>query len=129
MIFNWYNLNLHYGDFGSIKEILSDGLADLLENGFEDLSTIDSGKALQGILQLAVKNLNDEELFLMHGFKSMFSFKLADLIRKWLEQKFIIFFQSDKIFSTSNIENAKRNTVYLEKFQAVAKAFGVTASV
>ncbi|MFZ3591792.1 hypothetical protein ACOI1C_21905 [Bacillus sp. DJP31] len=47
----------------------------------------------KSLLNLAKNNLNPSELFLMNGFKVMFSSKLSDIIKSWLEDKFMVFFE------------------------------------
>jgi len=46
---------------------------------------------------LAKSNLNDEELFLMNGFKNMFSSRLVALISEWLNDKFMIIYQANSM--------------------------------
>ena len=62
-------------EFGSFQPI-----KDVMVNAFEQNE--DGAKAL------AKSNLNEEELFLMNGFKNMFSAKLVTLISEWLDKKY-----------------------------------------
>lgn len=47
--------------------------------------------------KLAQNNLNSEELFLMNGFKTMFSSKLVGIINNWFEDKFLVFCRADAL--------------------------------
>lgn len=104
---------LYLGDLKKIK--------DYLANGFEDNEAV--------AITLSKNNLNDEELFLMNGFKAMFSSKLVNIIRTWFEDKFMVIYRADTFQSNIGISNPKKKTVYIEKtFNDAARMFGVNSN-
>lgn len=62
-------------------------IADFLINAFEE----NSGSAIA----LAKNNLDDKELFLMNGFKTLISSKLVTLITSWLVNKLTVIYHGD----------------------------------
>lgn len=50
-----------------------------------------------GALTLAQANLASDELFLMNGFKTMFSARLAGVIANWLEHDFLVVYRADAL--------------------------------
>jgi AAA15 family ATPase/GTPase len=71
-------------DFGSL-----DIIQNYFVNAFEQNA--------DGAISLAKSNLNSEELFLMNGFKTMFSSKLVALIADWLDKKFIVIYRANSM--------------------------------
>lgn len=84
-----------------------DPIEDFLVNEFE--KNADSAKAL------AISNLNDEELFLMNGFKHLFSSYLVSQISDWLENKFIIIYQANAIRLMRKFSDTSKNSIYVEE--------------
>jgi hypothetical protein len=107
--------------FGSFKTI-----NDLMKSDFE-LGNVETAKG----------SLLDNELFLLNGFKTLYSHKLVYIITNWLENKLVVLYKADiaksAIFPTylenkpyiSEIElsNAANN------FGAAMNSFGVTQLV
>ncbi|MGG1618936.1 ATP/GTP-binding protein [Paenibacillus sp. NRS-1782] len=90
-------------------------------NGFRDSEA--------GVANLAKNNLNDEELFLMNGFKVMFSSKLVNIISSWLENKLTVIYRADAVQTISVLPNPKEKTVYIQKsFNEAARMFGVSSN-
>jgi AAA15 family ATPase/GTPase len=113
MIFSRNNDLLDFGDLNTIR--------DYWVNGFED------SKA--GATALAKNNLNDEELFLMNGFKTMFSSKLINIISNWFEEKFVVIYRADAVETVKMITNPKKKTIYIEKeFKDAARMFGINSN-
>ena len=109
MIFS-RNSGLKFGSFAAIQ--------DLLVNAFEQ----NSGSAIS----LATSNLNDEELFLMNGFKTMFSAKLVTLISNWLDNKFMVIYRADSMHLIRKFSDPKKKSVYIEKtLNEAATHFGI----
>lgn len=97
----------------SVKPYLNDEI-------FKELS---SGKTI------ATSGLNDEELFLMNGYKSIFAKKLVAMISDWFEKKFIVIYHSDAIQSMRKYTDPKENTIYIEKtITDAAKIFGINSN-
>ena len=95
-----------------IKEINT--IKDYLVNDFKENK--------DGITTIAKNNLNSEELFLMNGFKTMFSSKLVAIISEWLNNKFIIIYRADFLqasYTANNVVDDLENEI-----NKVAEEFG-----
>ena len=95
-----------------IKEI--NRIKDYLVNDFKENE--------DGITTIAKNNLNSEELFLMNGFKTMFSSKLVAIISEWLNNKFIIIYRADFLqasYTGNNVVDDLENEI-----NKVAEEFG-----
>lgn len=103
-------------EFGSF-----DAIGDFLVNEFAPNE--------EGAVALAKSNLNEEELFLMNGFKTMFSAKLAAILAEWLEHKFMVIYHADAVHLTRKFSDPKRNSVYVEKtLNEAASYFGINSN-
>ncbi len=81
------------------------------------------------IISIATANLNSEELFLMNGFKTMFSAKLVTLITKWLSDQFMVIYRADAIHLIRKFSDPKKNSIYVEKvLNEAAKIFGINSN-
>lgn len=104
---------LNFGDINTIK--------DFWTNGFED--------SKNSAITLAKNNLNNEELFLMNGFKAMFSTKIVNIISSWFEDKFTVIYRADVFKAIKKISNPKEKTIYIDKeYNEAAKIFGVNSN-
>lgn len=82
-----------------------------------------------GAVALAKSNLNKEELFLMNGFKNMFSAKLAALIKEWLDYKFMVIYRADAVQLIRKFSDPKKKSVYVEKtLNEAAVYFGINSN-
>lgn len=78
-------------------------------------------------IKLVQKNLNREELFLMNGFKNMFSSSLVSIISNWFEDKFMVFCRADSLQVKPS--NSKKATLYLSNVvNQAARIFGVNSN-
>ncbi|MCG8483837.1 MAG: ATP-binding protein [Clostridia bacterium] len=112
LIFSRSN-KLEFGDFKVIKSYLV--------NEFEENAT--------GATTLAKSNLNSEELFLMNGFKAMFSSKLVSIISSWLENRFMVIYRADSLSLIKKFSDPKKQTVYIEKTtNDAARVFGINSN-
>lgn len=103
-------------EFGSL-----DTIRDWSVNAFEQ----NAG----GAIALAKGNVNDEELFLMNGFKTMFSAKLVSLISDWLDNKFVVIYRADAMHLTRKFSDPKKKSVYIEKtLNEAATYFGISSN-
>ena len=103
-------------EFGSL-----DTIQELLVNSFEQHA--------EGAIALATSNLNDEELFLMNGFKTMFSSKLVALISNWLDNKFMVIYRADSMHLIRKFSDPKKKSVYVEKtLNEAATCFGINSN-
>lgn len=97
------------------------GIESFLVNAFEQ--NAESAK------ELATSNLNDEELFLMNGFKTMISSKLTALIANWMEEKFIVIYRADSMRVTRKFTDQQQNAIYIQKtLNEAAVCFGITSN-
>lgn len=107
------NKTIEFGDFGVIKEYL---INDLEKN-------------IEGAKEIAKNGLNKDELFLMNGFKNIFSAKLVSLITEWLENKFMVIYRADVMQLTKKFSDPKKQTIYIEKtLNEAAITFGINSN-
>lgn len=98
-----------------------DVIQDLLVNAFEQNA--------EGAIALSKNNLNTEELFLMNGFKTMFSAKLVALISNWLENNFMIIYRADAMHLIRKFGDPKKKSIYVEKtLNEAAAYFGINSN-
>ena len=84
---------------------------------------------VKGAVALAQSSLNDEELFLLNGFKTMFSAKLSSMIAEWLDKRFIVIYRSDSIQLVRKFSDPKKKSVFIEKtLNEVAEQFGINSN-
>lgn len=107
------------------KESLKFGSINLLSgyllNAFEQNE--DSAK------ELAASNLIDDELFLMNGFKSLFSSKIAAIIADWLDKKFMVIYRADALNVIRKFSEPKKNSIYVETtLNKAAASFGINSN-
>lgn len=80
-------------------------------------------------ISLAKSNLNNEELFLMNGFKTMFSSKLVSIISEWLENKFMVVYRSDAMSIIRKFTDPQKHSIYIEKtLNEAAEQFGINSN-
>jgi len=78
-------------------------------------------------MTLARNNLNDKELFLMNGFKVIFSSKIVSLIVDWLDNKFITVYRADAAIPTFG--DLKKDSIVIEKtINDAATCFGINSN-
>jgi len=112
MLFNRED-NLEIGKLNTINEYLV--------NEFEENR--------EGAIALAKNNLNNVELFLMNGFKAMFSAEIVTLISNWLKNKFTIIYRADSMQVTQKLTDPKNEAVYIENtINEAAKLFGISSN-
>ncbi|HCM14184.1 MAG TPA: ATP-binding protein, partial [Lachnospiraceae bacterium] len=101
------NNSLIFSRNGGLEFDSLDTIQELLVNAFEQNA--------EGAIALAKSNLNDEELFLMNGFKTMFSSKLVALISSWLDNKFMVIYRADSMHLIRKFSDPKKKSIYVEK--------------
>lgn len=83
----------------------------------------------EGAIALAKSNLIDEELFLINGFKNMFSAKLAALITEWIDHRFMVIYRADAMQVIRKFSDPKKKSVYVEKtLNEAAVYFGINSN-
>jgi len=68
-------------------------------------------------------NLMSDELFLINGYKSIVNAKIVSIITKWLENKFVVIYRSDKIESYRSLDEHTYIDLMLSK---AANIFGAS---
>jgi AAA15 family ATPase/GTPase len=107
------NAGLEFGSLDTIREFLV--------NAFEQNE--------EGAIALATSNLNNEELFFMNGFKTMFSSKLVALISNWLDNKFMVIYRADAMRFIRKFSGPKTKFMYMEGLlNEAATAFGINSN-
>ena len=103
-------------EFGSLESI-----SEFLVNAFEQNA--------ESAMILAKNNLNDEELFLMNGFKTMFSSKLVKLIHDWIDNQFMVIYRADSMQLIRKFSDPKKKSIYIEKtLNEAAAYFGINSN-
>lgn len=81
------------------------------------------------IIGLLESSLNDEELFLTHGFKIMFKQKFSKLITDWFTQKFMVIYKADSMQIIKRFVDPQKQTVYVDKTtNDASKIFGINSN-
>lgn len=115
------NGNMIFSRNGGLEFGALDTIRDLMVNAFEQNA--------EGAIALAKGNLDNEELFLMNGFKTMFSAKLVSLISDWLDNKFMVIYRADAMHLIRKFSDPKKKSVYVEKtLNEAATYFGISSN-
>lgn len=105
--------SLKFGNMKVIKGYLSDATEENLES----------------VSEIARNSLNNEELFLVNGFKLIFSPKLVNLIVNWFTNKLMVICRADSMQLIKRFADPKKNAVYVEKTtDKAAKLFGINSN-
>lgn len=103
-------------EIGSL-EIIQDYLVNVFEQNKES------------VIAIAKNNLNAEELFLLNGFKAMFSSKLVSLITNWLDNKFMVIYRANSMYLIHKFSDPKKKSIYIEKtLNEAATYFGINSN-
>lgn len=137
-----YNLSIDLGAFLEekykrkvIKEELKINTKNIFERTEQNL-TINcdkyfekyfNSKDIKGIQinEIARNSQNITDLFLTNGFRTIVSNKLADIILGWIQNKFIIVYNSNEVISVKKLKDEKKNYIYEERvLSEIADLFG-----
>lgn len=81
------------------------------------------------LIEISKNSLNDEELFLVNGFKLIFSQDLVKLITTWFENKFMVVYRADSMQLIKRFVDPQKQTIYVEKTtNSAAKLFGINSN-
>ena len=112
-VFKRYEDKLEVGNLQVIKQYLSE--------------TVYKNKVQ--LQEIATMSLNDQELFLINGFKIIYSQDFSKYITDWFLGKLMVIYRADTIELIKRFENSDNHTVYVEKtIDEAAKLFGVTSN-
>lgn len=79
--------------------------------------------------QIATSSLNAEELFLMNGFKLLYSQNLVRMISEWFTNKFMVICRADSLQLIKRFADPQKSTVYIEKTtNQAAELFGINSN-
>lgn len=83
----------------------------------------------ENLLKIAERSLNSEELFLVNGFKLIYSTKFVKLIVDWFANKFMVICHADSMQLIKRFSDPQKATVYIEKTtNDAAKIFGINSN-
>ena len=81
-----------------------------------------------GAIAIAKNNLDDEELFLMNGFRTMISSKITNNMLNWLKEKLMVVYRADSM-NVVRRNDSDKNSIYIEnKISEAAKIFGISSN-
>lgn len=143
-----YNLSLDLGKFLEVdhkRKILDEELylngvllfkrGGTLEIGnleaFPDLVLPDWKQYREGAIALAKSSLRDDELFLVNGFKTMFSSMISSLVTDWFKNQLQTLIHSEVIRSGPSFpvdSSKKEKIVFSQKLNDAAKLFGISSN-
>lgn len=104
---------LSFGDFKNINKFITDNIH----------------KNEESIIEIARNSLNDEELFLMNGFKLIISQSFVKLITNWFANKFMVIYRADSLQLIKRFVDPQKQTVYVEQTtNNAAKLFGINSN-
>lgn len=106
-----------------------DGLTfDNLKAIKEYLSSSMEQKA-EGAIEIARNSLNREELFLMNGFKLIFSQSFVEMMTDWFKNKFMVIYRADSMQFIARFADPQKKAVYIERTtDKAAKLFGINSN-
>ncbi len=81
------------------------------------------------LTNIALKSLQQQELFLTNGFKLIFSQDIANLVMNWFTNKFMVIYRADSMQLLRRFSDPHKNTAYIEKTtNDAAKLFGISSN-
>jgi AAA15 family ATPase/GTPase len=99
----------------------SEKLKDFYQNGISD--------NWDGICDIAQNSLNQQELFMMNGFKLIISRSIAELVQDWFASKFMVIYRADSMQLIKRFSDPQKKGVYVEKTtDEAAKIFGINSN-
>ncbi|MCD8130352.1 MAG: ATP-binding protein [Lachnospiraceae bacterium] len=98
-------------------------------NIIKDYLLDSDGVNVNGIRQIALNSLNQEELFLTNGFKLLYSQKLVKLITDWFTNKFMVICRADSLQLIKHFADPQKPAIYIEKtVNRAAEVFGINSN-
>lgn len=114
LIFRRGQKDIQFGKLDGIREFLVNAFADNQKN----------------LMEIARHNIQNDEIFLMNGFKTMFSDKLVSLIRNWIQDCFMVVYHADSIHvKRKKNDRVKKDIAYIDgPLNRAASCFGIHAN-
>ena len=98
---------------------------NVIKNYLSDSTDVNA----DGIYQIATNSLNEEELFLMNGFKLLYSQNLVKIISGWFANKFMVICRAESLQLIKRFADPQKPTVYIEKTtNRAAELFGINSN-
>jgi hypothetical protein len=86
-------------------------------------------KNFDTIYDVACDSLNNNELFLINGFKLIISRKLVDLIQGWFKNKFMVICKANALQLIKRFNDPQKSGLYVDKtINEAAKIFGLDSN-
>lgn len=83
----------------------------------------------ESVTSFAENSLNEQELFLMNGFKTVVSQKLVGIVTDWLESKFNVFYRANDMEARPKMSEEKKNHIEVNpEINEAAKLFGISSN-
>jgi len=102
---------LEFGCFSEIKQQMNN----------------DHQRAREAAQDIAANGLNDDELFLSNGFKSIFSIQVFDEMREWFEFNLDIVYSSESVTYVRADETLSEGPISSPLVNAIAQLFGTNS--
>lgn len=119
------NLKVNGADIFNRSDMLEIQNLNVIKDYLADSADLNEG----GINRIALNSLNREELFLVNGFKLLYSQNLVKLITDWFTNKFMVICRADSLQLIKRFSDPQKPTVYIEKTtNSAAKAFGINSN-
>ena len=81
---------------------------------------------IESAKEIALSGLNEDELFLTNGFKTIFAKELVSLILNWFQNKLTVVYRSDAIRMLRDFSDLESKKFYVERtLTDAAKEFGI----
>lgn len=81
---------------------------------------------IESAKEIAFSGLNNDELFLTNGFKTIFAKELVSIILNWFQKKLTVIYRSDAIRMLREYSDLESKKFYVEKtLTDAAKEFGI----
>lgn len=78
---------------------------------------------------IATSSLNNQELFLMNGFKTVVSQKLVSIMTEWFESKLNVYYRANDMEMHLRMKEEKRNRIEVDpRISEAAKLFGISSN-
>ena len=109
------------------KELIFSRREEKLNLGKEEIIMDEflQGMNLKNISSIAENSLHPEELFLINGFKSIFSHPIVKTLIDWFSNKFIVVYRADLMEANRNLKKG----VYVQgPISKAVKLFGATSN-
>ncbi len=83
----------------------------------------------ESVFEIAQNSLNIEELFLVNGFKLIFSPSFVKMVTDWFTNKFMVIYRADSMQLIKRFTDPQKKAIYVEKTtDKAARLFGINSN-